>query len=131
MENAKGKTNATKVSASDLMEIMVDTNRKVTGLLKRRDCSASSVESYSKIGGLVCLLLMVIGAYLTIGIFLPQVYSWVGFPVTETIKLVTLAVYSVLAIIITAFARTRKLFKFISLLIAVSPIVIATILPLF
>lgn len=131
MENAKGKVNATKVNASDLMEIMVDTNRKVTGLLKRRDCSAPSVKSYSKIGGLVCLLMMVIGAYLTISMFLPQVYSWVGFPVTETIKVVTLAVYSVLAIIITAFARIRKLFKLISLLIAISPMVIATVLPLF
>lgn len=117
-----------KISAQELLNVVKDTNRKVTELTKGSKSKGGAGKPYSRIGGFTALLLSLVGVALSVTVLFPEIVAMAGLTLSDsTIRLIYVG-YAVVALAFSATVRIKGLLRLWAVLAAVTPICILTML---
>ena len=113
-----------KISAQQLYNVVLDTNKKVSELGKRK----VGVEKHSiSFGYRLSFLLMIFGAALVVSILFPVCKSFVGLSLgTEIWNCVYLA-YATLMLVVAFLANINRAMRFSTTIMAIAPLVVSVL----
>lgn len=116
-----------KISAQELMNVVTDTNRKVTELSKRSKNKDGAGKPYSKIGGTLVFLLSLVGVALSATVLFPEIAGMIGLALSDRLFRFVYVVYAAVALTFAATVRIRVVLRLWAVLVAVAPICILTV----
>ncbi len=116
--------NNEKISAQQLYGVVVDTNRKVTELTKRK----VKVERPAlPFGYRLSILLMVFGAALVLSIIFPASKEFLSLKLSFAIWNYVFLSYAVITLTVAFLARINRAMRFATTVMAIAPLVVSVI----
>lgn len=113
-----------KISAHQLYGVVLDTNKKVTEMVK----SKAKIQRPSlSFGVRLALLLMVFGAMLVISIIFPGIKSFVGLSLSSAIWNCVYLSYAALTLTVAFLANINRGMRFATTITAIAPLVVSVI----
>lgn len=117
-----------KISAQELLNVVKDTNRKVTELTKGSKSKDGSDKPYSRICGATVLLLSLVGVALSVTVLFPEIVAMAGLTISGRMIRLIYVGYAVVALAFSATVRVKGILRLWAVLAAVAPICILTML---
>ena len=111
-----------KITATQLYELLADTNAKVTEIEKR---TGSAVRTRGSFGLRLSLLLMLLGAALVAGIIWPACKSFLGLTLNVGVWNCVHLIYANLALSIAFLANINRAMRFSTAIMAFAPIAVS------
>ena len=120
-----------KVTASELMAIVRDTNQKVTAIAETDEGKAKKAKiPYSKVGTVFAVQLIILGLCLTATVVFRSLMVSLGVVMPETLMRSIYVVYAAVTVLTVTLVRTNTVLKIGAAIMAIVPISICFILPL-
>ena len=119
----KNNTNASaqnKVSAQEMMDLVVGIDQKVSTLVGRDTREGGNNKPYSKAGAAIAVLLMIVGAAILAFMFIPQLAGIIP-ALAGKWQWVCLG-YAAITVIVVSLFNIRMPIRFLSVLLAIAPI---------
>ncbi len=120
MKNNTKASAQNKVSAQEMMDLVVGVDRKVSTLVGRDTREGVNNKPYSKAGAAIAVLLMVLGAAILAFMFIPQLASLIPALVGQW-KWACLG-YAAITVIVVSLFNIRMPVRILSVLLAITPI---------
>ena len=116
--------NNSKISAKELYDLVLDTNKKVTELA---NLNVKAKGPRISIGVRVALLTVAIGALLALNALFPAVRDFLGLTLTSTTWNWVYLAYGGITLAVAAFAGMGKLMRLLTTAMAFVPLVIGIV----
>lgn len=121
-----------KVSAKELMDVVTDTNKKVTAMARGQRVKADEEQNYSAFGTVMAILFIILGVALVVAAIFQQVAGTdITFFFHETVWSFVYAGYATAALVILSITHIHPAVRLIALLAAFSPLCISFLVPVF
>ena len=121
-----------KVSAKELMDVVTDTNKKVTAMTRGQRVKADEKQNYSAFGTVMAILSIILGVALVVAAIFQQVAGTdITFFFHETVWKMVYAGYAIVTIVMMSIARIRPAVRLMVLLAAFAPLCISFLVPVF
>ncbi len=120
-----------KVSASEMMALVRDTNAKVSAITEERGEGEPAKTGCSKIGTVFVIQIIVLGLFLTASVIFRSVLLSLGVVIPETILRFVYVGYALAAVLVASLVKTKMPLKIVASLAAIAPMAISFIIPLF
>ena len=121
-----------KVSARELMDVVIDTNKKVTVMAREQKGQAEGGKTYSAFGTVMAILFIIMGTALAVAAIFQQVAGHgVTFFFQETVWSCVYAGYSIAALVILSITDIHPAVRLTALLAAFAPLYISFLVPVF
>ena len=118
-----------KISAKELMDIVADTNRKVSYIAKEQRAGAK--KSSSKIASAIVSILSVFGVALSALIFFPEVWELLDVKISEAVLGIIYIAYAFVTLVFSAAVRLKAPLMIAAVIVAIAPISIYVLLNVF
>lgn len=118
-----------KISAKELMDIVADTNRKVSYIAKEQRAGAK--KSSSKIASAIVSILSVLGVALSALIFFPEVWELLDVKISEAVWGIIYITYTIITLVVSAAIRVKTPLRIAAVIVAIAPISIYALLNVF
>ena len=121
-----------KVSAKELMDVVTDTNKKVTAMARGQHVKADEEQNYSAFGTVMAILFIILGVALVVAAIFQQVAGTdITFFFHETVWCFVYAGYATTALVILSITHIHPAVRLIALLAAFAPLCISFLVPVF
>lgn len=118
-----------KISAKELMDIVADTNRKVSYIAKKQ--CAGAKKSSAKITSAIVGILSVLGVALSALIFFPEVWELLDVKISEAVVGIIYIAYAVVTLVVSAAVRVKTPLRIAAVIVGIAPISIYVLLSVF
>lgn len=121
-----------KVSAKELMDVVTDTNKKVTAMARGQRVKADEEHNYSAFGTVMAILFIILGVALVVAAIFQQVAGTdITFFFHETVWSFVYAGYATTALVILSITHIHPAVRLMALLAAFAPLCISFLVPVF
>lgn len=116
MKNNTNTSAQSKVSAKEMMDLVIGIDQKVTALAQSDKSAGESKKGYSQVGSLIAVLVIIVSAAIIIFMFVPKLaelvpalaeqWQWIclGYAIVATISLSVFNIKSSMRIVAVLFA---------------------------
>lgn len=118
----------TKISAQELMAVVMDTNKKVSDMVKKQRAGVPVFRPSSKVASAIVIVLSILGLALSALIFFPGVWETLGVAISESLWKIIHIAYAVVALFIAAVSRINTPLRVWAVIVAIAPVCIHVIL---
>lgn len=117
----------TKISAQKLMDVVSDTNKKVTELSKQQKAENPASMPTSKLASAIVAVLSIIGIALSVLIFFPGVWETLGVTLAASVWKIIYLVYAGVALFVSSVAHIGTPLRIWAVIMAIAPVSIQII----
>ncbi len=121
-----------KVSAKELMDVVTDTNKKVTAMARGQCSKVDGEQNYSAFGAVMAILFIILGAALVVASIFQQVAGTdITFFFHENVWSFIYTGYAITALVSMSLVHIHPAIRLIALLAAFAPLCISFLAPIF
>lgn len=118
----------TKISAQELMTVVMDTNKKVSDMAKKQRAGVPVFRPSSKVASAIVIVLSILGLALSALIFFPGVWETLGVTISKSLWKIIHIAYAVVDLFIVAVLHINTPLRVWAVIVAIAPVCIQVIL---